>query len=298
MPAWTGDVLGQTPAPAPGGAPSGDVNLAPNPRFGQARGQGQGDDRPAAWKIARGNGRWRDRQSLEIAGSGKDAEYWQSEPIAFTPGAIYRFSMGVRRTSGGGSVIAGPAFANRDYADVTDRVQRRSHCFWVPERRPRVTCGWGCGRERARADLRTFASCPSCRYTGSSAALCSARASRFGKGDTFSAPRSAAKGATTTARSWRNGRVQQRPLVLRRRRPRDVSLRLPDVTFRAAEVGFNVNYHIRGGCTAEASRDGKTWRPIAAQGKLGARSARCRPNSSRRDDLSAAAGGNARERFR
>jgi hypothetical protein len=45
--------------------------------------------------------------------------------------------------------------------------------------------------------------------------------------------------------------------------------KLLDCTFRSASLSFNVNYHVRGECVAEASRDEKAWRRLAVQKGLG-----------------------------
>jgi hypothetical protein len=103
------------------------ANLAPNPQFSA------GADVPTGWSVARGKGRWIDRSILEIQGSGREAEFWRSEPVRFEPGRLYRFEARARRLGGTSGIIAGPEFANRDYSLSTGDWQTIGHVFRVPD---------------------------------------------------------------------------------------------------------------------------------------------------------------------
>ena len=46
--------------------------------------------------------------------------------------------------------------------------------------------------------------------------------------------------------------------------------RVPGCRWTEAGLGFNLNYHTRGGCVIEASRDGRTWKELATQSSVGA----------------------------
>ena len=46
--------------------------------------------------------------------------------------------------------------------------------------------------------------------------------------------------------------------------------RVPGCRWTEAGLGFNLNYHTRGGCVIEASRDARNWKELATQSSVGA----------------------------
>jgi len=106
-------------------ASAGPVEV-PNPSFED------GDDGPDGWHLDAGDGVWLEegavgRRSLGMRGTGEDAaESWLSDPIAFAPNKTYRLSYQARLTEGaGGSIFAGPVFANRDNIPQLDDAWTR-----------------------------------------------------------------------------------------------------------------------------------------------------------------------------
>ena len=46
----------------------------------------KGDQSPSGWKLSGGEGRWVDRQILEVTGSGSDSNHWRCDGYQFKPG--------------------------------------------------------------------------------------------------------------------------------------------------------------------------------------------------------------------
>jgi len=230
----------------------------------------RGNDAPAQWKLVGGEGRWVDRQILEVTGSGGDSSYWRCDDVQFTPGSLYRFEMRARRASGGGSAVAGPAFANRDYRAVSSDWNWYGHVFRVPEK-----TGGGylrLGQWHATGSIqfdavRISPALPVHRAVGD-LLLGEGETIRQGtyqfhgtfghQGSNYHRTLDSATAGFNSDR-WcfdRGSQVTYR-------------FHLPGHRFLSGQLGFNVNYHTRGGCTAEASRDGSTWQPLATQSELG-----------------------------
>ena len=91
------------------------------------------DTGPEGWRLEGGQGRWVERQILEVTGNGQDSSYWRSQSCDLTPGALYHFQVRARRLNGTGSVIAGPSFANRDYFNVPGDWKWLGHVFRVSD---------------------------------------------------------------------------------------------------------------------------------------------------------------------
>ncbi len=97
----------------------------------------RGSGRPEGWSLSGGAGEWArpgrtgDR-CVQVTGSGGDSNYWRCDPVRFEPGKTYRVSFWVRRSPpGGGCVIAGPSFANRDYSPGPE-WERHGFAFRAP----------------------------------------------------------------------------------------------------------------------------------------------------------------------
>jgi len=240
-------------------------NLAPNPDFRE------GADKPAGWKLSGGQGRWVDREVLEITGTGRGSNSWQSEPLPFRPGALYRFQMRARQTAGsGGCIISGPSFANRDYHGLAPEWKEYGHVFRVPDRiegddlrvgqwESKGTVQFDCVRlvnvipihkPVGRLLLGEGESIKDGHYLFQS---------NFGyEGSNDHRPLASATAGFNSDR-WCFGGAGQ------------VTYRfaLPGHRFLSGDAAITVGWHSRGGCLAEASRDGKSWRPVATQNGLG-----------------------------
>ncbi|HUT08859.1 MAG TPA: glycoside hydrolase domain-containing protein [Thermoguttaceae bacterium] len=241
----------------------------------------QGDDAPAGWQLSGGQGRWVDRNILEVTGSGDDSNFWRTD-CAFEPAALYRFSMRARQVGGSGCVVSGPAFANRDWRLSTE-WQWCENVFRVPEgtessyvrlgqwqatgtvqfdavRLVRVIpvhkkvgdvlLGEGESTKVADVLLGEGESVRDGRYTFSGT---------FGdEGGNYHRVLHAATAGFNSDR-WTFGSGDQ------------VTYRfaLPGCQFQSGKLSFNVNYHIRGGCIAEVSRNMLDWRLLTTQSEVG-----------------------------
>ena len=253
------------------GAVAGDFwpNLAPNPQLNI------GLTAPSGWSVARGKGRWVDRTVLEIQGSGHEAEYWQSEPIHFQPGALYRFETRARRTSGSGSIIAGPEFANRDTTLSPGDWTTIGHVFRVPDG---VTSGflrlgvWEATGAVQFDTVRVVQVLPVDLVKGNLA---------LGEGESI------VDGRYTFAGTFSHeGSNHHRPLVsatahfnsdrwiLAGLTQVTYRFALPGLTFRDGTVSVNLSHHVRGTCEVEVSGDGTTWNEGARRAGAGTATAK------------------------
>jgi len=107
----------------------------PNPEFRL------GTDTPTGWSLV-GQGRWVDRDKLEVTGNGNDSSYWKCD-AEFEPGRLYAFRVRARRLHGSGLAITGPTFANHDYRSVKSEWQWLEHVFRVPDQTRRSTVRLG-----------------------------------------------------------------------------------------------------------------------------------------------------------
>jgi hypothetical protein len=107
----------------------------PNPSFDEAAADGP---QPLGWSLASGDGDWRvvdgDR-SLTTTGDDRRTSFWASDSVAFEPGAAYRLRFSARRVEGGGggTVMSGTAFANRDLGQLDTSWRRISSYFVAPD---------------------------------------------------------------------------------------------------------------------------------------------------------------------
>ncbi len=93
----------------------GAQNLLSNPDFSDGKSQ------PENWSLA-GHGRWEHASApgeatLTVTGDGNDQSEWRSQTPALSPDGLYAMEFRGRRSpkASGGSAIAGPPFANRDF---------------------------------------------------------------------------------------------------------------------------------------------------------------------------------------
>ncbi len=240
-------------------------NLAPNPDFRE------GTDGPAGWRLSGGEGRWLDRQILEITGTGSGSNQWQSEPLRFRPGGLYRFEIRARRTAGsGGCIIAGPGSANRDYPGLVSEWKDFGHVFCMPDGMDSDILRVGQWESKGTLQfdsVRLVHVIPVHKQVGKLLLGegegikdgCYSYQSHFGsEGSNFSRTLTGATAGFNTDRWCFGGKAQ-------------VTYRfgLPGHRFLSADAAVTVGWHSRGGCVVEASRDGKAWRTLATQSGLG-----------------------------
>lgn len=243
----------------------------PNADFQQA--DPAAADKPAGWQLSGGEGRWLDRERLEVTGKGTEASsnYWRCDGVPFEPGGLYRFEMRARRVDGsGGSAVSGPTFANRDQHQLTSEWQTMGHVFRVPDgiKSGTVRVGqWNSIGSHQFDSVRVVQVLPVHTAVGSIV---------LGQGESIREGRYRFRGTfghegsnyhrtllrTTTgfnSNRWTFGTGTE--VVYR--------YEVPGSQFKDGKIALNVNYHIRGACMAEVSVDGENWKSIASQGEVG-----------------------------
>ena len=229
----------------------------------------EGDGAPAGWTLSGGQGRWVDREILEVTGTGGDSNHWRCD-YAFEPGRLYRFEMRARRTNGSGCVVAGPVFANRDHR-LSNDWQWYGHAFRVPDDAVGSYLRIGQWQAPGTAQFDVVRLLPAVPVHRLAGGLLlgegeSIREGRYAFSATFAHQGSnyhrTLHSATATFNSdrWCFGRGSQ------------VTYRFQAPVarwFQSGKVSFNVSYHTRGGCTAQLSNDESNWLPLAVQEGLG-----------------------------
>lgn len=245
------------------GLPAADVTLVPNARFEQ------GDQSPAHWQLT-GKGRWVDKKWLEVTGNGDDSSYWRCDGFSFQPRRLYQFRTLARRTSGSGTAITGPTFANRDQSKVTRNWQWIGHVFRAPEEIDGNYLRLGHWHATGAIQFDAIEIAPVVpvhrQFTGLTLGEGeSIQDGEYAFAGTFSHRGSnyhrTLDSATASFNSdrWVFGAGSQ--ITYR--------FALPGHEFQAGSVQANVNYYVRGSCQVEASRDGQSWHQLALQEGLG-----------------------------
>ncbi len=244
---------------------SATENLAPNADFRE------GTDTPAGWSLSGGQGRWIDRQIIEVTGAGSGSNQWQSQPVQFKAGSLYRFQMRARQTAGsGGCIISGPSFANRDYPSLASEWKDYGHVFRVPDgiEGDYLRVGQWETKGTVQFDcMRLVHTIPIHKpvgelLLGEGESIKDGRylfQSNFGyEGGNFHRTLASATTGFNSDR-WCFGGTGQ------------VTYRfgLPGHRFLSGDAAVTIGWHNRGVCLAEVSRDGKSWRPLATQNGLG-----------------------------
>ena len=229
----------------------------------------QGDERPEGWQLS-GTGRWVDRQVLEVSGNGKDSSQWSCQQ-PFAAGELYHFQMRVRRSGTQGSAIGGPEFANRDYRVPSgEEWTWLGHVFRAPDnaQQSRLRLGhWHADGAVQFDGLRLGRAVAVHREVGGLT---------LGEGERI-------RGGVYNFQSAYSypGSNYQRPLAEatagfnsdRWNISGDGSVtycfQMPGHRFLTAKAGVRVNYHVRGSCLVEVSRDGAKWTRLLSQDNLG-----------------------------
>lgn len=229
----------------------------------------EGTAGPAGWRLSGGQGKWVDRQILEVTGTGNDSNLWRSEEIALKPGTLYRF--GVRaRGRGAGSFIAGPSVANRDYSGLSGDWAWYGHVFRVPDNVSKDYLRVGQWQAKGTVQFDAVGlkrAIPVCRPVGKLL---------LGEGESIQNGRYSFQGSFDREGSNFHRTLQSATAGFNSDRwcfggKDQVTYRfsLPGCPFQSGEISFNVNYHVRGDCLAEVSRDGKQWQTLTTQKGVG-----------------------------
>ena len=229
-----------------------------------------GDQTPTGWQLSGGQGRWVDRKSVEVTGTGNDSNYWRSDGCQFGPGRLYRFEMQARRTGGSGCVICGPSFANRDHSGISNDWKWYSHVFRAPDRTDGAFLRLGQWMAQGTVQFGAVRVCPTLPVptTADGLTLGDGEAIRDGvyrflgtfghEGSNYHRTLVSATAGFNSDR-WCFGAGNQ------------VTYRFAVAghKFLSGRIGFHVNYYTRGVCVAELSRDQQNWHEIATQQGLG-----------------------------
>ncbi len=240
-------------------------NLIPNPEFRE------GVRRPLGWHLSGGEGRWIDGQVLEVTGTGKGSNQWQSDPVSLEPGGLYRFEMRARQTKGsGGCIISGPASVNRDYGGLPGDWTVCGHVFRVPDGSSREVFRLGQWETKGTIQfdsVRLAKVIPIYKPVGTLT---------LGDGESITAGR-----YLFESRFEAEGSNSSRTLVhatasfnsnrwcFYGRGEVTYRFGLPGHRLLSGEASVTVGYHTRGACQVEVSRDGATWRAVTSQPGVG-----------------------------
>ncbi|NUQ60993.1 MAG: DUF4091 domain-containing protein [Pirellulales bacterium] len=237
--------------------------LLPNPDFTEGNGG------PTGWKLTGGEGRWVDRQFVEVTGAGKDANEWRCE-ASFQPGKLYHFQMRARRPGGSGLAVSGPSFANRDFSSIPGEWRWFDFVCRAPDH---VASGYVRVGQWQTTGTTQF---DAVRLVPALAVHRTAGGLLLGEGEsilggqyrfsgTFAHQGSNYHRTLVRSNAWFNSDRwcfgDGNEVVYR--------FGLPGHRFLSGEVKFSVNYHTGGGCVAEISRDGQKWHALATQETVG-----------------------------
>ena len=237
--------------------------LAPNPKFTL------GDATPSHWKLV-GTGRWVDRETLEVRGTGDDSSFWRCDDVEFQPGQLYRFAARVRRQGGSGSAITGPMFANRDQSRLTDQWQWVGHVFRVPDESAGgfLRLGQWHATGAIQFDEVKLSRVLPVHTLQQGVSLGEGEMIRDGQ-YIFSA-NYAHEGSNYHRVLWHaTADFNSDRWVFGPGRSVTYRFQVSERTLGMGEIGFHVNYHVRGGCAAEVSGDGRTWHELTVQDGVG-----------------------------
>jgi hypothetical protein len=228
-----------------------------------------GDRQPAGWTLE-GAGRWVDRQLLEVTGGGEDSSHWRCDAYRFEPARTYRFQTRVRRVSGSGTAITGPSFANRDQAGLSSAWQWVGHVFRVPDDGAGGFLRLGQWHATGAIQFDQVRVMPVVPVHRAEADMVLGEGEIVRDGQytfigTFDHEGSNFHRPLANASSWFNSDRW----TLGGGSHVTYQFGLPGHEFLTGRVEVHVNYHTRGRCALEISRDGRTWSPLAAQAAVG-----------------------------
>jgi len=230
----------------------------------------QGDQAPNGWKLSSGNGRWIDRQWLQVTGGGNDSNFWRYDAYPFEAGRTYRFRMRARRVRGTGGAISGPTFANRDFSGLSEKWQWFDYVFRAPESTSGAYIRVGQWHAKGDIQFDAIEICPTLPVHTEVGALQlgdgeAIRGNHYtfqpnfgGHGGNDSRPlRRATAGFNSTR--WTMGPNSEV----------EYQFHLPGFPIESGQVRLTIGYHQRGVCTVEVSNDGKRWHAVASLDKTG-----------------------------
>ncbi len=103
----------------------GQSGLLPNGSFEE------GAQTPTGWELSAPPGEWsqqgRSGRCIAVTGDGSNSNYWSTNAVSFQPAATYEVSCWLRTQPGGGGgcLITGPSFANKDFLATGEWTRAR-----------------------------------------------------------------------------------------------------------------------------------------------------------------------------
>jgi hypothetical protein len=233
----------------------------------------QGGAAPEGWSLSGGAGEWArpghagDR-CVQVTGTGTDSNFWRSASVKFEPRKTYRVSFWTRRQpAGGGCVITGTSFANRDYSPGPEWT-RHGFAFRAPESTEGAFLRFGQWQAKGVTSFDDVELHEAKPFHFKSGGI------ELGEGESIRAGRYAARSdfGGPGASDWR-------PLVTHTAGFNSNRWTFGDgqtVVYRhasgrrqkGATVSVQVGYHQGGRCLVEAGKDGKTFETLGEIGKV------------------------------
>lgn len=237
------------------------AELLPNGEFNA------GGQKPDGWTLSGGQGNW-DRQHLSVTGNGNDSNFWRTD-CTLSPGGFYWFEVRLRRTSGDGSAIVGPALANRDTLPANSWSWQR-YAFRVPDGAGKTYIRLGQWHARGTIEFDTVRLSRALPVHQDFGGLALGDGESLNDGvytfqgsyahNTSNHHRPLAR-ATPSFNSDRWGFGANDELIYR--------FELPGYRLLGGKAEFHLNYHIVGGAELAVSRNGSQWHAIASRSELG-----------------------------
>ncbi|HID21067.1 MAG TPA: hypothetical protein EYP14_01520, partial [Planctomycetaceae bacterium] len=213
----------------------------------------EGDQAPAAWKLV-GNGRWVDREVLEVTGTGSDSSYWRCD-YRFEPARLYRFRVRARRLSGSGIAVTGPVFANRDVYRLSKDWQWAESLFRVPDRLFETYLRLGQWHATGAIQFDSVALTPVLAVHRRIGPLVLGEGESIHEGEyLFSANFDHRGGNYHRPLFWADAWFNSNRWLFGRGTRIVYRFALPGCRFVRGDVDLSVNYHSRGRCRLEVSR--------------------------------------------
>lgn len=225
---------------------------------------------PVGWRLSGGVGEVVDLpdpqygRAVRVTGDGTSSNWWW-QPVGFEPGGVYNLRFSGRRVdgAGGGAAIAGPVFANRDFAIDSKEWGPYGFVFATPREVKDRTFRLGQWHVRGSIDFATVTLEPVQPVHSRVGSIKLGAGERTdgktyvffapldGRGSNYSRPL-ASFSADFNSNRWVFGPgadVVYRHVIAGARQ-------------ETAHVDINVHQHTRGACVVEVSTDGRTWAEI------------------------------------
>jgi hypothetical protein len=233
----------------------------------------RGSGAPEGWTLSGGAGDWArpgrtGERCVQVTGSGSDSNFWRSTSVTFEPRKTYRVSFWTRRRpAGGGCVITGTSFANRDYSPGPE-WERHGFAFRAPESVDGSFLRFGQWEAKGTVSFDDVELHEAKAFHLRSGGL------ELGEGESLRAGRYLARSnlGGDGANDWRPLATHTAGFNSNRWTFGDgqtvVYRHAPGRRQKGATVTVSVGYHTGGRCIVEAGRDGKAFEPVGELAKV------------------------------